>query len=505
TYDLFRPRFLASQADAVRTLATEFDIGPLYAEEVCARARVPKNKPVVDLAEGEVQGLFDALRGILDQFAEGRFEPVLVLKGEEKTDASPIPLVLHERYTRVPQPSFNAALDALWGRGPAAEKKPEEDPRLVKWREEKARIERQLAQQTAALRKFEKEETEARAKGDLLYGHFDLVNRVRDIILKASKDLGWAEVQTRLKAGKAAGNPEAAAVDTLNPNEGWIILALPNLEGKQEKVRFELTKTVQENAEDFYDKAKKMREKQEGAKTALVITQGKLAEMEKHGLALVTQLTEAAQRAPPTKRFWFEGYRWFITSEGNLVMGGRDATTNDKLIKKHLDDTDRYVHADLNGAPSCVVKPNAQGVIPEKSLQEAGQFAAVMSRAWINGLANVDAYWVTPLQVSKTPQPGEFLAKGAFIIRGKRNFMQARLRAAVGEIAWEGARKIMGGPPEAVLARAKRYVVLEPGDRDRNKLAAELAKAFHVPVEEIQAVMPPGDVRVVEAVGVDIR
>jgi hypothetical protein len=100
--------------------------------------------------------------------------------------------------------------------------------------------------------------------------------------------------------------------------------------------------------------------------------------------------------------------------------------------------------------------------------------------------------------VSKTPQAGEHLARGAFVIRGKRNFVNSPLRAAVGEVDVQGHRKIMGGPPEAVLARATRYVLLEPGAEDANALAKRLSEAFQVPLEEVQAVLPPGPVRVVE-------
>ena len=34
---------------------------------------------------------------------------------------------------------------------------------------------------------------------------------------------------------------------------------------------------------------------------------------------------------------WFEKLRWFLTSDGFLVVGGRDANTNETIVKKYLD------------------------------------------------------------------------------------------------------------------------------------------------------------------------
>jgi len=177
--------------------------------------------------------------------------------------------------------------------------------------------------------------------------------------------------------------------------------------------------------------------------------------------------------------------------------------------------------ADLHGAPSVVVK-SAGRDIPESAIEEACAFAVGMSKAWGAGHAAGEAYWVLPSQVSKTPNPGEYVARGAFIVRGKRNYRTVSVRLAVGEvfldprvgedapgrrpgaIEVEGARKMMGGPDRAVAGQAKRYVVLEPGDEAANALAPRLAKAFGVPTEEIQAVLPPGGSRVVEVHGVEL-
>jgi len=200
---------------------------------------------------------------------------------------------------------------------------------------------------------------------------------------------------------------------------------------------------------------------------------------------------------------WFEAYRWTISSEGFLILGGRDARTNDQLVKKHLKEGDRYGHADVHGAPSTVIKDGARA--SDITLREACEFALAYSKAWSAGLASGSAYWVLPEQVSKQAESGEFLPRGAFVIRGKRNYIHdLPVRIAVGEVEVEGHRKIMGGPVTAVGARSARYVVLAPGKGDREAITRKLASVFAVPIEEIARAMPPGSVEIVESHGIEV-
>ena len=79
-----------------------------------------------------------------------------------------------------------------------------------------------------------------------------------------------------------------------------------------------------------------------------------------------------------------------------------------------MGDNDFYVHADIHGAPSTIVKAE-NGVKPtEKSLYEACAFALSFSRAWAAGMRTGSAYWVTPVQVSKTPESGEYISTGSW-------------------------------------------------------------------------------------------
>merc|ERR1711971_429145 len=122
------------------------------------------------------------------------------------------------------------------------------------------------------------------------------------------------------------------------------------------------------------------------------------------------------------KVFWFEKFFWFISSENFLVIGGKDAQQNELLVKRYMKASDVYVHADLHGAATVIVKNPGTSQVPPKTLTEAGQFAVCFSAAWDSKVMTA-AYWVKPDQVSKTAPSGEYLTVGSFMVRGKKNFL----------------------------------------------------------------------------------
>jgi len=487
-------KLMGSKADVVRTLATSWNLGGQYAEEVCARAGVAKDLKASTVTSEQRQALVDALQALLHQVTEEP-EPVVVRDGAAMVDVTPAPLVTLEQHSFEARGAFAQALEDYATYFAATQEAPP-DPRVQALQVERDRLARQVESQRASLGGFDAEAERLRALGDLLYGHFAEVEALLAEARARRDREGW----DALKAW--AGEPVQPApfvVRGADGAEGMLTVTL----GPDEVV-LRVADDVHANAQRMYEAAKRQREKADGARAALAVTEAEVARLSRDGEALAGKLAreQARRKFAPTKRLWFEAYRWFLSSEGLLVLGGRDASSNDKLVKKHLDAQDRYVHADQAGAPSVVVKRGQAAGVGEVTLEEAAQFAVAYSKAWQRRIGSADAYWVTPEQVSKTPQPGEYLGKGAFIIRGKRNYMPCDLRAAVGEVEVEGHRKVMGGPARAVQARATRYLVLEPGDEELGPFARRLAEALKVPVEEVQAVLPPGPVRVVEDRGV---
>jgi len=291
-------------------------------------------------------------------------------------------------------------------------------------------------------------------------------------------------------------------VKNFDPTAQTLTIILPDNQGTFHNLLIDYRKTVAENAQKAYQTSKKHQEKLKGALEAIEITKKQLQKAEHHQTE-TTKKTNSQE-----KHYWFERYRWFVSPEGNIIIAGKDAKSNETIVKKYLEENDRYVHADVHGAPSCIVKAldihDNSIAISEQTLKEACIFASSYSKAW-NQFADAQAYWVLPNQVSKSPLSGEYLSKGAFIIRGKRNHYRIALELSIGEIKLDGNSKIMAGPPESIQAQSQRYVTLKNGEIPKQKLAKQLAQAFHVPIDTMQRILPPGNATIIDVKGVNIQ
>ena len=482
-----------SDSDMVRTLSSLGNLGPVYAEEVCERTGVPKTAEPDELSSDDLATVTREVMDMIDQVVEDP-EPVLVRDEDgEPLTATPLPLEIHSHLEQERVETLSAAHDELFG--PHVEEGIG-DQRLDEVEEMKQRLERQIEDIGDRIRGFAEQEEISQDHGDLLYAHFQDVEAVLEHTRELHDEEGWGPV---FEEDIESGN---VRLSQPKPENGAIVLAMPDREGTMHEIEVDFQDNVGRNAERLYEEAKELREKQDGARKALAETKQRLTEVEERGEEIVEELEAKRAEPEPTQQFWFDKFRWTKASTGHLVVGGRDAKSNEKVVKKHLENDDRYVHSSEPGAPSVVIKAE-DGDVPEEALTEAAQFAVSYSKAWTNKVGRGTAYWVTPPQVSKTPESGEYLPTGSFMIRGTRNHIRAPVQIGVGRVRHDGHLKIMGGPVASVEHHSESYLVLEPGNTRPGKLASILSELFDVPVEEIQRVLPPGDLRIVRSKGIN--
>lgn len=189
-------------------------------------------------------------------------------------------------------------------------------------------------------------------------------------------------------------------------------------------VEINLTLSPWSNAREYYDQKRSAAAKEEKTQMqaikALKSAEQKINDDLKKGLK-----QEKALLQPIRNQLWFEKFTWFISSDGYLVLGGKDPVQNELLYRKALRKGDIYCHADLRGAPSVVIKNNPKtpdAPIPPATLSQAGSLAVCSSDAW-DSKACMGAWWVKAEQVSKSAPTGEFLSTGAFAVRGEKNFL----------------------------------------------------------------------------------
>ena len=192
---------------------------------------------------------------------------------------------------------------------------------------------------------------------------------------------------------------------------------------------------------------------------------------------------------------WYERYRWFITSDGLLAIGGRDSSSNSVVIRKHLTEYDIVFHAEIYGSPFFVIKnsaattsspPTTAAVVGDgdgdnnndisMSLQQVAQATVSFSRAWKDGLFSGDAYWVKADQIRKGAPTGQFLPKGSFVIEGKRNYIKGvEIKLAIGVMQMSNNKfTLVCGPIDAVKKSSLVYSVLLPGTMDPTNIAKKI-------------------------------
>jgi predicted ribosome quality control (RQC) complex YloA/Tae2 family protein len=481
-----------SNSDIVRTLAVNINLSGQIAEEICRRAVIEKNKKIDEIKDEEIEKIYSILQNFLKIFENKKIDPHIVKKDGKIIDVIPFRFEKYKDFELEKTESLVNSLEKI------IVKKPKKEKITIKKDDFTGRLERQLNQQKEGIKKFREQIDEKKKEGDLIYLHY---NELEELFREISEVLDLKEKSDEIKKIN-----KKELVKNFNPEKKYLTVNLIDTNKKSHEVKINYKKSVAENAENAYKENKKMKSKLKGAEKSIIKTKKQIADAKNKEKELQIK-KEKEEKTTKQKSYWFEKYRWFISSDGNLIIGGKDAKTNDLVVKKYLKQGDRYAHADIQGAPSIVIKSkdinNNNIEISENTLREACIFAASYSKAW-KQFAEAQSYWVLPEQVSKTAQSGEFVPKGAFIIRGKRNYQNCKLEIAVGEIDIQEDKKIMGGPISAVQTHSNKYVILEPGGIKKADIAKKLASAFNVNIDKINQILPSGGMQVIKSFGVEL-
>ncbi len=458
-------------AEVVRAITRFLSIGGTFTEELLTRASLGKTKPVNQLSNEELTRAIRALRDLLSQIREGILEPNLVF--DEKNglvDAAPLKLKRYETTAFKIQmySTFNEALDEFYSKRSALEQATK-GIKMGELEMEAARLGRIIAEQKSTLDYANVEAEQLKRVGDLIYAHFNDFQILLDRFLDEKKrGKRWKDTIAQVLVEKQRGLKPSCFFESFSDKDVALKMIV-----EDSTFNLSLRKTLFENAARFYEQSKRAKQKADGTRAALNeyleklrVIQNKIAEAKEQERLTPVKAIEKLEERKVRRREWFEKFRWFESSEGFLVVAGRDAVTNEVLIKKYTEPTDIVFHADIVGAPFVVIKSEGKAC-GQQCLSEAAEFAAAFSRGWREGFASIDVYWVKPEQLSKGGPSGESVGHGAFVVRGERNWMRGTpLRIAIG-VAFDNEKniaKILGGPIGAVKKKTDTYIVIVPGD-----------------------------------------
>ena len=525
-----------SDRDLVSTLGGKVNLGGTHANAVCSLANMEPNSPP---EKADVQAVYDALKTLLtdldnaehaflilrfnDQDSERWEEKLSSMEvaskeqwlAERAVEATPILLPQHSESPRVSFNSLCECIDIWKGAHDAHALQRREEERFEQagpgrgQSTEVERLERRKAQQEKALAGFSTKIEKQQRLGHLIQEHWTHVETLLKQTAEAVERNGWSAVK---KASK-----DIAWIVGLNPAERQFTVLLPDDEGqpKGPQVLLELDASVHQNAQRYFEAARKQKNKTSGAVLALEETELQLKRARKKEDK--QRASGKLNRLKRSKRMWFEQHRWAMIPGGHLLIGGKDAKGNDTVVKKHLSGDDMYLHADLHGAPSCSLRaatgfaleqrrPSHLPVdIPayrlvdkleasslnETKLNDAAMMALAWSRAWNSGGSYGTVYSVKPAQVSKSAQTGEFVGKGAFVIRGQRTwYKDLDLRLGIGIVAINGVPMMITSTPEHIKTICQRYAILSPGLTKKDRLANQIYKNTGLSTDDLQAVLP---------------
>lgn len=548
TLESLKHIFDESDRDLVSTLGGKINLGRIYANAVCEHAGLEPNSSAKD---ADVSLVLDSLSFFLTSLHSSQ-SGHLILKPtsdydaetlrtittmktlnaksstalrETAKEATPLLLPSHSGEISYQCSSLCSAIDAWKGHHDAnalARREQEKLDAAAPGRghsTEVEKLERRMKQQEKALDGFAKKIEKQQAIGHAIQEHWTHVDTVLNQAREAVEKQGWKTVLKGLK--------ENPWVDSGNAADRTMTVRLPD-ENAQPGQAFtlHLDDSVHQNAQRYFEAARKQKDKTAGATTALAET--KLAFKRAQKKEAKQKATGRMQTVRRSKRLWFEQHRWSMISGGHLLVGGRDAKGNDSIVKKHLSGSDMYLHADIHGAPSCSLRASQGFAIVEEpygqlppgvpsfklvdklgdermtdaKLEEAATLALCWSRAWNGGGAHGTVFAVKPAQVSKSAQTGEYVGKGAFIVRGQRQwFKDLSVQMGIGLVAINGVPLLMGGTVSSIKERCERYAVLSPGITKKEQLANRIYKSTGLRTDDVLSVLP-GASDIIEDVGI---
>jgi predicted ribosome quality control (RQC) complex YloA/Tae2 family protein len=458
SFEEFR-RFLAEDnRDIVRALAVGAMLGGKYAEYICQKTGTPKNIPA---PAADAAAIFYGIQELL-RAAEQNIAPI-----SQKNECTPIGGDRKDGDVL----AFNRALDAFYPGIPTSG----EEKTLVS--KALSREERIRERQEAILAQYEKKVTRLERTVVLMYESYPLLQEIIRVLDQESRKRPWQDIERIIRTADAG---PASKIVSVNAEKASVEVDIG------ERVTLYVHESLEANVGLLFEAIKKLKRKIAGARLA----------MEKP----VASRVKRSAAVPVAKKRWYHRFRWFFTSDGTLVLGGKDASQNEELVKRYMEGKDRFVHADVHGASVVIVKGETE------RMDQVAQFAASYSGAWRSGHFSADVYAADPSQVSKTPEPGEYVSRGSFVIRGEREyFRDVPLAISIGlqqspEIA------VIGGPPGSVSERARIFVTLNPGEFEPNDIAKKVLRILReqlpgevlkgiksvLNTEQIAAFVPPG-------------
>jgi predicted ribosome quality control (RQC) complex YloA/Tae2 family protein len=492
--------FLKNNDKIVIALNEWMGLGPYYSRLVLKNSGV-KAKLSADLKKTDIEKLVEKANNLLNRIEYFEYQPTVYLENTETQEDNLDGIIIDyddqwnddslafnpEKVLKIqPWPQseiedvdvlhvdkLNEALDIFYSSQEDQSNLSEEVEQIET---EVDRLERRLSQQKEHQNNMFLESEIMKRNGDTLYLYYTEIDELLSTIYNARKNkTPWEEIISKLNIAKVRGMKSAQIIDEIKPNQAKVVVKLKN-EDKEFKLPLDFRKSINDLANDFYTKSKRQLKRAKGADIAIKQT---LDKIENAKLDISSQQKIVDQQVTVLKRRkrWYEKWHWMEAPNGIIIVGGKDATTNEQLVKKYLEDDDLFLHADISGAPFVVIKSENREVT-EKTKEVAAVLGVCYSSAWKGKRASADAFIVNPDQVSLSAPSGEFLPKGSIMIYGTKEYIKdIHLELYIGLIIEQNWVRLISGP-DHVKEKSDIWVKIKPGETPRGKVARAIKDGF---------------------------
>ncbi len=443
--------------DLVRGIVKGWGLPGYIAEEILLRAGLYDSKSAKPsiISDRDITSLRDKLNELLDEAYRGKGYLIYIDNRLELITAYK-PILYTELYEAEIKEmnTLDEALDPYFSQYEKRFAEKQEESRILS---EISRLKKSYEKLSKTIDEYKTKAEKLEKISNLLQANYPLFEKLLECIDQARKESGWKKVREK-----------CPGIVSVNPGEGKVLVKV-----RGEPVEIDVRLSAWKNILEMRKKAGELRGKARRAENEAEKLLKRIRELEEKKSKIETRITKGIR-----PKHWYEKYHWLITSEGFLVIGGRDAGQNETIVRKYLSSEDIFLHAEIHGGPATVIK--TQGKNPGiKSIEEAAVIAACYSRGWKEGVGALDVFWVRGDQVSKSPPSGEYLAKGAFMVYGKKRFLRVEMKLALGieeidDPIYGVYQRVIIGPEHLVRQRSLAYVVLVPGEYHGKELADKI-------------------------------
>lgn len=181
----------------------------------------------------------------------------------------------------------------------------------------------------------------------------------------------------------------------------------------------------------------------------------------------------------------YKKYKWFYTSSGKLVVGGKSAEQNDELLSG-LKKNYYVMHTSHPGSPFCVIVADTKEVTA-KDIDECAIFTGCFSRAWKEGKKKTKVHIFKKENVSKPSG----LKSGTWIVQGKVKEKEVDL-----ELALTMQKGILRAVP--IKSAEEIIAVVCPGKIDKKDMIPKFSVIIgeKITEQELLAALPAGGLKI---------